>query len=55
VSLGHFLACLAAALREETPEVALLEPPFTAFWQQFQDALNVPPDDQANEEKDNNG
>lgn len=51
--LGHFLECLAATLREETPEVASLEPPFTELWQKFQDALSVPPSDQANEEKDN--
>jgi len=40
-TLGRFLGCLAAALRGETPEVALLEAPFTDVWQAFQDALRA--------------
>ena len=40
-ALGRLFDCLAAALRGETPEVALLEAPFTDVWQAFQDALRA--------------
>jgi len=38
-SMGRFFGCLVAALQGQTPEVALLEAPFTDLWQEFQDAL----------------
>jgi tetratricopeptide (TPR) repeat protein len=40
-ALGKFLACLAAALHGETPDLRSLEAPFTEFWQQFQQALQT--------------
>lgn len=44
-ALGRFFGCLVAALREETPEVAALEAPFTDLWQAFQDALKAAPNE----------
>src|SRR6266536_1547751 len=41
-ALGRFFGCLAAALREETPEATLLETPYTELWRAFQDALSAP-------------
>jgi hypothetical protein len=37
--VGRFFGCLAAALRGETPEVGLLEAPFTELWQVFEERL----------------
>jgi hypothetical protein len=45
--LGMFLECLAAALRDGTPDIAPLEAPFTDLWQAFLDALKT----EANEQK----
>jgi hypothetical protein len=51
ISLGLFFGCLAAALRGETPEVALLEVPFTEWWQEFQERLRVQPEESSQQEK----
>ncbi|MFL5653956.1 MAG: CHAT domain-containing protein [Ktedonobacteraceae bacterium] len=45
VALGKFFGCLAAALRNETPEVESLEAPFTDLWQAFQNTLRSTPDE----------
>jgi len=47
VALGRLFGCLAAALRDETPEVAALEAPFTDLWQAFQDALRAAPSEES--------
>ena len=47
--LGRFLGCLAAALRDETPESAALEAPYTDLWQAFLDALKT----ETNEQEEN--
>lgn len=52
---GRFLGCLVAALCGETPEVRLLEPPFTELWQAFQDALSVPPGEASRRKEEKNG
>ena len=42
--LGHFYTCLAEVLRgEEKLGMALLEPPFTELWQEFQERLRASP------------
>jgi len=46
-ALGRFFACLAAALRGDTPEVAELEAPCTELWQAFQDALRAAPSEES--------
>jgi tetratricopeptide (TPR) repeat protein len=55
VPLGRFLGCLVAALRGETPETALLEPPFTQLWQEFQQRLRVPHEESSQQEKGKDG
>jgi len=39
--LGRFLGCLATALRDETPESAALEAPYTDLWQAFLEILQT--------------
>jgi len=51
--LGRFLGCLAAALRDETPESAALEAPFTDLWQAFLDALQTETNEQEEEKGEN--
>ena len=51
--LSRFLGCLAAALRDETPESAALEAPFTDLWQAFLEALQTGKDEQEEESKEN--
>jgi hypothetical protein len=50
--LRQFLECLVAALRGETPEVALLEPPFTELWQKFQERLRMLLDQSSQQEEE---
>ena len=40
-ALGRFLACLAAVLRGETPDLTVLEAPFRDRWLQFQQILQT--------------
>jgi hypothetical protein len=51
----RFFGCLAAALQGETPEVGLLEPPFTELWQEFQERLRVSPDELSQQEEGKDG
>jgi hypothetical protein len=51
--LGRFLEYLAAALRDETPEHAPLEAPFTDLWQAFLEAMQTGMDEQEEGSKEN--
>ncbi len=51
-ALGRFLACLAAALRGETPNLTTLEAPFTDWWQQFEQVLQTRSSEQDQQESE---